>query len=67
MTADEVVSTFRRWRSLSTRDLAAESGVPETTIRRIESGQEPRLSALVSILDALEVDPKTRATLVGAA
>jgi transcriptional regulator with XRE-family HTH domain len=47
------IRAVRRWRGMSTRELAEFTGVPKTTINRIESGQTvPRLDTFLNLLRA---------------
>ena len=59
-----VIVHFRELRGWTQYRLSKESGVAITTIRRLENGQSPKLSVLVPILDALDIDTTTRLSLV---
>jgi transcriptional regulator with XRE-family HTH domain len=48
----ELLRAARRWKGLSQRELAARSGLPKTTIGRLESGEtsDPSVSTLQRVL-----------------
>ena len=53
MAADELLRDARRRSGLSQRQLAARSGVPQSSIARLESGRaEPRFGLLQRLLEA---------------
>lgn len=53
MAADEFLRDARRRAGLSQRQLAAKSGVPQSSIARLESGRaEPRFGLLQRLLEA---------------
>jgi predicted transcriptional regulator len=57
MNAARAVRWARRHAGLSQRELAARSGVPQSTIGRIEAGRvDPRLSTLNALLRVCEFD-----------
>lgn len=63
MDASHVVRDARRTRGLSQRELAARSGIPQSAIARLESGQViPRFDTLSRLLSAcdtsLELKPR---------
>lgn len=70
MPQSDVANTIRSLRTLrgmSRRALADAAGCSQPTIYRIERGeQDPSLSLLRSILDALDADERTRLDLVSA-
>jgi transcriptional regulator with XRE-family HTH domain len=56
------ISELRAKKGWSQSRLAAEAGITQSTLSRIENGtQEPRAQTLVKIADALDVDYKTLA------
>jgi transcriptional regulator with XRE-family HTH domain len=61
-----VLTALRRARSLSQSDLSARSGIAVRTVRNLERGgsSRPRLATLQRVLDVLEPDAATRATIV---
>ncbi len=59
------ISSLRTLRGLSRRELARRAECSDTTVRKVESGdQDPSLGLLRRLLDALDADTKTRADLV---
>ena len=50
MKLNELLKTWRCFGMMSTREAAEKIGIPETTLRRIEKGQEPSPEIFVAIL-----------------
>jgi transcriptional regulator with XRE-family HTH domain len=51
------LKTVRELRLMTQRELAEKAGVSQTTIVRIERGQQGALSTIRKLADALEVQP----------
>lgn len=63
MTFDDYLRGARAMRALSQAELAATTGLPQTTISRLERGRDPRLSELLAVFAALRTPASVRARL----